>query len=101
MSAIEIKRIWTAIEDIRGKVSTGSGAGNERMSEMEKQIADLREELRALVASVESASKKLEDQLTSSIKAHVDATLDVVKNDMKAYVKSQIPVGPVSSPKKE
>ncbi len=94
MSAIEISRIWSAIEEIRGSVSAGNGASNDRMVEIDKKLTDLQEELRALIASVETASKKLEEQLTASVMAHVNATLDVVKTDMKAYVNSLVPVGP-------
>lgn len=94
MSAIELSRIWEAIEAVRSRISDVEASAAHRMSGIENNADSLREELRALSASVDSLTARLEEHMTANMKAYIDATLDVMKNDLRAFVRSLVPVGP-------
>ncbi len=94
MSAIEISRIKEAIEAVRLRISDVEASAAQRMNGIENNADALREELRALTASVDRLTARLEEHLTANMKAYIDATLDVMKNDLRAFVRSLVPVGP-------
>lgn len=94
MSAIEIQRIRIMIEEVRERISAVEAAAGERMNGIQGGVDDLGAQLQALRASVDAVTGRLEEHLSLSLKAHIDATLDVMKNELRAYIRSLVPYGP-------
>lgn len=94
--AMEIHRIRTALEELRERVTAIETAANERMTGIQGGVDNLGAQLEALRAAVDAVTGRLEEHLSSSLKAHIDATIDVMKNEMRAYVRSLVPYGPTA-----
>lgn len=93
MSAIEIQTIWTRIHELKDRISELEQAMNGRMNAIQLSVDAMGEDIRGLHTSIETLTRRIEQQMSTTLKAYIDASFDVLRTEMRAYVRGLVPLG--------
>lgn len=89
MSLIEIKRIQANVDALKERIE----AMEDALKELKTVPAPVEETAKGLEDKFNAMTVDLEDKINASVKATVEASVDVIKTELKAFAKTLVPVG--------